>query len=79
MVHTSSGENNIFWQVEKIHVADMHHEEHEFFGLLVNRNVGNQVLTNTLVVSSLQNLANNTKEVQHLYDRQRLDMKAKAI
>ena len=66
MVDTITGANKIFQQVEKIQIADMHHQAHEYFGLLGMVNVVNQVLPNSLVVSALKNLANNSQEVKNL-------------
>ena len=34
MVDTSAGAKNIFWQVEQIHIADIRHQEHGYFGLM---------------------------------------------
>ena len=42
-------------------------------------NVGNNVLTNTLVVSDLLNLSNNTQEVQNFYETVRSDIIDNAI
>ena len=53
---------NIFRQVYQIHIADMYHQAHGSFGLIGIGNVGNQVLTKPLVVSGLQNLANNAQD-----------------
>ena len=50
MLYTDAGANNIFWEVDQNHIADMHHQSHVYFGLKVIVNVGNQVLTNPLVV-----------------------------
>ena len=55
MVETGLVTKNIFREVEKIKIADMHHQSHEYFGLVGIGNVVNQVLTNPLVVSALQN------------------------
>ena len=52
MVDTGAGVNNIFRWVEKIHIADIHHQAHAYFGLIGIGNVGNQVLTNPLVISA---------------------------
>ena len=57
----------------------MHHEPHGYFGLIGIVNVGNQVLPNPLVVSTLQTLGRNSQEVQNLYDRLSSDMIAKSI
>ena len=50
MVDTDEGPMHIFWKVEQIQIADMHHQAHAYFGLKGIVNVGNQVLTNPLVV-----------------------------
>ena len=57
----------------------MHHQEHGLFGLLGIVNVVNKIIPNHLVVSALQNLANNAQEVHNFYDRVRSYMIAKAI
>ena len=57
----------------------MHHQEHGLFGLLGIVNVVNKILPNHLVVSALQNLANNAQEVHNFYDRVRSYMIAKEI
>ena len=59
MVDTGACPNNVFRQVEKIQISDMHHQAHGYLGLLGIGNVGNQFLPKPLVVSSLQNLSNN--------------------
>ena len=79
MVETGAGKNNIFRQVEKIQISDMHHQTHGYFGLLCIVNIGNIVLPNPLVVSDLQNLDNNAQEVQNFYDRVRSYMIANSI
>ena len=61
MVDTSTGNKHIFRQVENIHIADMHHQEHGYLGLIGIGNIGNQALPKPLVVSSLQNLASDTQ------------------
>ena len=71
MVDTGAGANNIFWQVENIHISDMHHQSHGYFGLPGIENVGNQVLPKPLVVSYLPSLSKNAQEVQNFYDRLR--------
>ena len=68
MVQTGEGNNNIFRQVEKINIADMHIKVFGYFVLQVIINV-KQVLTNRLVVSDLQNLSNTLQEVQNFYGR----------
>ena len=68
MVDTGADENNIFWYVDQIQIADIHHQAHGYFGLLVIGNVVNQFLTNPLVVSDLKNLANYGQEVQNFYE-----------
>ena len=79
MVDTGTGANNIFRQVENIQISYIHYQAHGYFGLLSIGNIGNQVLPKPLVVSALQNLANNEQEVQKFYDRVQSDMIAKAI
>ena len=61
MVDTGAGSKNIFWEVDQIQIADIYHQAHGYFGLICIRNVVNKVLTNPLVVSALQNLANNAQ------------------
>ena len=53
MVGTAAVENNIFRQVDKIKIADMHHQAHGYFRLLVIRNFGNKFPPRPLVVSTL--------------------------
>ena len=79
MVDTGAGAKEIFRKVEQIHIVDMHHQEHGYFVLLGIINVGNQVLTNPLVVSAQQNLSNHAQEVQNIYDRTRSEMIANTI
>ena len=74
MVDTGAGVNNIFRWVEKIHIADMHHQAHVYFGPIVIGNVGNQVLTNPLVISALLNLVTSSQESKHFYDSMSSDM-----
>ena len=62
MVETGSDANNIFIQVENIHISDMNHQAHGYFGILGIRNDGNEVLTNPLVVSALLNLTGSAQE-----------------
>ena len=57
----------------------MYHQAHVSFGLIGIGNVVNQVLTKPLVVSALQNLANNAQEVQNFDYRVLSDMISKAI
>ena len=52
----------------------MHHQAHVYFGLIGIANVGNQVLTNPLVISDLQNSSKNAQEVNNLYVRVRSDI-----
>ena len=59
MVDTGAGANDIFWHIEQIQIAYMRQQAHGYFGLIVIGNVGNQVLSKTLVVSTLQKLSNN--------------------
>ena len=56
----------------------MHHQAHEYFGMLGIRNVGNKVLPNLLVISALQKLDNDAKG-KNIYDKVRSDMISKAI
>ena len=51
MVGTAAGSKNIFRQVEQIHISDIHHQVHVYFGLLGIGNVGNNVLPNYLEVT----------------------------
>ena len=53
----------IFWKVEHIQITDMHHQAHRYFSLIGIGNLINKIFPNVLVVSYLQNLANNTQEV----------------
>ena len=69
MVDNCVGAKNILWQVDNIKISDIHHQSHGYFGLLVIWNVVNQVLPNPLVVSALQNLANNAQEVHKFLTR----------
>ena len=57
----------------------MNHQAHGYFGFIFIGNVGNNLLTNTLVVSALQNLAGSEQEVQNFYARLRSDIIAKEI
>ena len=52
----------------------MHHKAHGYFGLICIGNVGNQVLTNSFVISALQKSSKNAQEVNNLYGRVRSDM-----
>ena len=79
MVDIGTCARNIFRQVYQIHIADMYHQAHGSFGLIGIGNVGNQVLTKPLVVSGLQNLANNAQELRNFYYTVRSDMISKAI
>ena len=74
MVDTGEGANNIFRQVYRIQITDMHHQVHGYFVLIVIGNLGNQVLTKPLVVSALQNLVKNAQEVKKFYYKVRSDM-----
>ena len=79
MLETASGTNNIFRQIEHIQISDIHYQAHGYFGLTGNGNVGNDVLTNPLIVLYLLNLATSAQELQNLYDRVLSDMIAKEI
>ena len=79
MLDTVAGANTIFRRVDHINIADINHQAHWYFVLLGILNVGNQVLPNPLIVSSLQNLDKNAQEVQHFYGRLCSDMIAKEI
>ena len=57
----------------------MNHHAHGYFGSLGIGNAVNLVLLNILVVSALQNLANNAQELHNAYDRVRSDMIAKKM
>ena len=61
MVDTGTDAKNIFWRLDHIKITDMYHQAHGYFGLLGIGNLGNKVLSNLLVVSALQNLANNVQ------------------
>ena len=78
MVETGAGTNNIFRQVEKIQLSDIHHQVNGYFGLTGIVNFVN-VLLNPLVVSALLNLFISEQEVKKFYDRVRSDIMAKAI
>ena len=52
----------------------MHHQAHVYFGPIVIGNVGNQVLTNPLVISDLRTSCKNAQGVNNLYVRVRSDM-----
>ena len=65
MANTGAGDNNIFWQVENIHIADIHHQAHGYFGVPGNGNIGNQLLPKPFVLSALHNLANSAQLVQN--------------
>ena len=79
MVETGTGSNNIFRHVEKIHISDMHHQAHGYFGLIGIGNVVNQVLPKPLVLSDLQKFDASSQEVQKFYDKLRLDIIANAM
>ena len=57
MLDTGAGAKKIFRKVEQIDIADIHHQAHGYFGLLVIGNVGNQVLPNPLVIPDLQKIS----------------------
>ena len=57
----------------------MHHQVHGYFGLWVIQNLGNQVLTNPMVVQTLLKLSNTPQEAQNFYDSVRSVMIAKEI
>ena len=78
MVQTDAGSKNIFRQVEQIHIVDIHHQAHVYFGLTIIGNVVND-LPNPLVLSVILNLDTTSQEVQNLYDRVRSDMISKII
>ena len=52
----------------------MHHQAHGYFGLLSIGNEVNTVLPNPLIVSALQNLANNPQDIKLFYNRVHSDM-----
>ena len=66
--------------VEKIHIADIQHWAHGYFGLTVIGNAGNAPCLVPLTVSYLTNLAgSNEIKIQNFYDRVRSDITAKVI
>ena len=79
MVETGEGPNKLFRQVEQIHIADIHYQDHEYFVLVVVGNVGNNVLPDPLVVSDLQNLAGDPQQIKQSYDRVCPDIIPKTI
>ena len=70
MVKTGASANNIFRQVEQIHIEYIHHQAHGYFGLVGILNAVNTLL-NPLVVSYILNLATSSQEVHNFYDRVR--------
>ena len=64
MVETGADANIIFRKVEKINISDMHHKAHGYFELLSIGNVGNDVLPNNLLVSSLKNLSGYVQQAK---------------
>ena len=79
MVETGAGPNNIFRQLKKIQISDIHYQAHEFFGLIGIGNVGNNVLPKLLVVSALQSLDGSANQLHNLYKRVRSDMISKSV
>ena len=79
MVDTGIGAKNVFRRLQQIHLVDTNHQANGYFGLLGFGNVGNQVLPNSLVVSTLQKLDKNLQKVQDFYDSVISDMIAKAM
>ena len=77
MVDTGAGSNNIFWKIEHIQIEGMHHQAHVYFVLLGIRKVGNQILSNPLLVSALKKC--QKKNFRTKYDRVRSNMIDKAI
>ena len=64
MVLIGSGAHKMFGHVDQIHIADIHHQSHGYFGVMGIGNVVNNVLPNPLLVSTLQNLAVSAQEVK---------------
>ena len=56
MLEIGAGENDIFRHLQQVQIADMHHQAHGYFGIIGNKNAGNEFLTNPSVVSYPQNL-----------------------
>ena len=69
MVETGTGPNKLIRQVQQIHIADIHYQACEYFGLLGIRNVGNNVFPNPSVVSDLQNLNGDPQKKLMLHQR----------
>ena len=79
MLQTGASPDNIFRQVEQIHISDGHYQSHGWFGLLGIRSVANDVLPNHLELSYLQKLAGDTEQVHDFYYRVISYMIAKLI
>ena len=79
MVDTVAGANNIFRKVYQIHIACMQHQAYGSFVMLGIGNAVNRFLPSPLVVSSLQNISTNAKEVNRFYDSVRSDVISKSI
>ena len=54
MVETGTGEKNIFRKVVKTHITNNHHQTHGYFRLLGIGNILDGVLSNPLVVLTVQ-------------------------
>ena len=52
MLGTAAGPNTFFMVLEKIQLADIKHQSHEYFGLLGIGNVGNNPFPKPFLVSS---------------------------
>ena len=79
MLDTSAGPKNIFRQVKRNHIADIHYQYHGYFGLLGIGNIGNIALPDPLVVSNIQKINGDPQQVKNVYDRMFSYMIAKAI
>ena len=44
MVGTAVGPKNTFRQVEQTHISDIQYQDHEYFGLIGIKNIGNNFL-----------------------------------
>ena len=77
MLDTSAGPKNIFRQVKRNHIADIHYQYHGYFGLLGIKKIGYDALPDRLIVSNLQNVNGNIQQVQYFYDRVRSYMISK--
>ena len=64
MVKNGAVPKEIFLQVDQTHIADIYYQVNGYFGLIAIGNVGNNVLTNPLVISDLQILAGDPQQIK---------------